>query len=167
MWRKFLFYGAFLGLPASSLAETPSETPLQSLVVPFSSNEKLVLHVRPFEPKKHTIHKGDNGWLIDGGLVFGTDYSMPTSKLEQAYFVVGDKKIPLDTNWMYNAQVDQHENKATNVTLEKHAGGDAYRINAYFSDGAGSYQVQWKIVGSASARTLLIQSEEGWAVFCK
>lgn len=191
MWRTILLCSVLLGIPALALAEKRSEPTEAPLVVPFSKHEKLVLDYRQFDPKKHTIHKGDGGWLIDGGLVFGTDHSMPANKLWEAHFVVGNRKISLDTSFMYNVALSitattcvpadcsrepmekdiprppWHPGKVANISLKTHIEGEAYDINADFSDGAGHYQVQWKILGAASVRTLLIQSEEGSGIFCQ
>lgn len=121
----------------------------------------VTLHVRAskFRPEDHKIERFTiwADWqgvgLIDGKQVFGTDWSMPHTQLIAAHVEIGGKTIPLDVSCLFNPWVDIPSKDQFSCTPVE--GG--YKIRGGFSDGAGSYSVEWRIVRDHSVRLCINQ----------
>lgn len=93
-------------------------------------------------------------YLIDSTLIFGTDFSIPNYIIESGDLLINGKKISLDISCMY----EKPNIGSFNMTQTD---GGLY-INGAFSDGAGLYFVQWKIIGLISIRTIISNDEKLW-----
>jgi len=91
-------------------------------------------------------------YFIDSSPVFGTDFELPTSKLDYANVIINGEKYELDVFYMYNPNLDMCKLK----TIHK---DNIFVINAKFSDGAGTYVAQWIIFKNKSIRTIISNEE--------
>lgn len=129
--------------------------------VDFTKSTKLYIETSDFDSLKHKITRTTiNGWnavyQIDGQLVIGTDWDIPKSKLDKLIFVTANDKIKLDISSMFNPWVSNYCNTHY-FELKPIEGG--YLLIANFSDGAGSYIAEWRIIKDKSIRTMLSDDE--------
>jgi len=138
---------------------------VDSATLILSPGIELHLKASIFDSTKHTIKYCEVGphsdpWkgvcLIDGRPVFGAGWEIPYTVLDEAYVMIGQKKIVLDISSMYNPWVE-FPNKEF-FSINQTEGGII--INAKFSDGDGSYEAQWFIIEGTSVRLKLDYSEE-------
>lgn len=124
---------------------------------------KIFATISDFDKTKHEITYckptediGGN-WvgacLIDGKPFYGTDWGVPTSKIDYIKLVIKNDTFSLNTSLMY----DVSKNQLQNLIFENIEGG--YSIYGRFSDGAGSYEVGWEIINSVPIRVMLRDSE--------
>lgn len=131
-----------------------------SFTVEFDQQTSLMALIEAFEPSKHSYDTCDTGlgWkaicLIDKQLWFGSDAGMelPKNQLVKLSLQLKDYHIELDVKGLYNPSWDNQLRKEQ-FKLEKAEIG--YILTGYFSDGAGAYSVQWRIVNGTSMRTLI------------
>lgn len=126
----------------------------------FTFSPGLVLHMRvsSFDPATHSVTRckvldWEGVCLIDGKPIFGTDWGTPRSVLESAELEVEGLKIPLDVSSLYEPWI--HSKNWFSVAPVE--GG--WEIRGCFSDGAGSYVVQWLVIAGVSIRTLISKDE--------
>lgn len=149
----FIFTVTFL--PITSSEDSLSVSNLKAKI-PLDKGITLTLKAEPFDPKNHQIKTCKiMDWsgicLIDGKPVFGTDWSMPTTKLICATLSINNHNIDLDVSCMYNPWFGQPRVDSFSIT---HVEGGLL-VRASFSDAAGSYDAEWFVVEHTAVRTLL------------
>jgi len=121
-----------------------------------------------FKEKEHTIgicKTDDFDYIctIDGKAWYGGDIGMdkPRNQLVNLELELNGKRIPLETTNMFNPSFDGSLG-ADQFKLQQE--GSHYRLYAFFSDGAGTYMAEWKIVNGTSVRELISNDEKyfGW-----
>ncbi|SRR6266568_5506935 len=139
-------------------------TNAKEITIELSPTAKLRLGKSEFDPKKHALStckvldwKPDPVCVIDGKPIFGTDWSMPTSKLDYARLEINGKPIDLDVSCLYNPWSGETRSKA-GFALQETEGG--WVLRGEFSDGAGYYSVRWLIINGVSVRTLITHDYE-------
>lgn len=89
---------------------------------------------------------------IDEKPVYGTDAAMPLTELIFAELQINDKKIKLDTYGMFDPWTETD----TNIRCEiEKVLGNPMKLRCLFSYGAGTYFVEWTIIGKESYRTMI------------
>jgi hypothetical protein len=151
-----LFCIALLVLGASALQAQVSRASLQ-----LSQHAVLKLEKRPFKAAGRTIKYAQKiPVTIDGKPIFGTDGELPKSVLTKATLVLNGVPIALQTSGMYEpwpgAEATEQLNPAFFHLVKA---GTAYKLQAVFSDGAGSYGAEWRIAGQSATRTVLTTDE--------
>jgi hypothetical protein len=117
----------------------------------------LTAIIETFDSTKHTYDTCVTGlgWkaicLIDNEIWFGNDSGMelPRNKLINLTIKIDEREILLDVTGMYNPNWD-NEIRKDQFAIKKAELG--YYLYAYFSDGAGTYTVHWKIIKGKSIR---------------
>ena len=94
---------------------------------------------------------------INGEIIFGTDGDFPITKLTKAILRIGKSTYSLETKGMFNPWFGNGINKDL-IKIKKENGG--YKLLGIFSDGAGSYGVEWVIYNQTSIRTILTKEEK-------
>jgi hypothetical protein len=107
--------------------------------------------------KKLEYLSGDYLIAVNNQLVFGIDGDLPMYKLSKAILAIGKNKYNLNVENMYNPWVGY---KPFENSLECIVDRSNIKIRALFSDGAGTYCVEWMVKGNSSARTILTNDEE-------
>jgi hypothetical protein len=129
--------------------------------VVFKKNISLYIEISDFDSTKHVIsRKMIFDWSaiykIDNQLIFGTDWGMPFTKLDKMVLKINKYKVKLDVSSMYNPWIGdtplQQQFKLTPTE-----GG--YFLKGFFSDGAGAYVAEWKIINDLSVRTSISSDE--------
>ena len=134
-----------------------SEKALEEATIKLSSNVSLKMKSKPFIPTQHKITPCKVlDWtvtcLIDGKPAFGTDWDAPISQLVEAMVVIdGRTKVKHDVSSMFNPWTGEPERRGFSITEVE--GG--WVVHGEFSDGAGSYEAEWLVVGGSSVRTKL------------
>jgi hypothetical protein len=123
----------------------------------------LTLQTSSFIPSKHKIRKVRGHVIIDGHQVEGVDGTIPTTQLDEAYLTIRGRKIALDTSCLYNPGTapSKESFSATWWEDEPQKDREVLTITGRFSDGAGGYKVQWRIVDDTSLRISIGTGEEG------
>jgi hypothetical protein len=132
--------------------------------VTLESNISLIGIIEPFQINNHTFDTCDTGlgWksicLIDHAIWFGCDAGMelPKYQLVKLSIKIENKVIGLDVLGMFNPNFT-NKLKKEQFKLEKAEVG--YLLNGWFSDGAGGYTAQWKIIKGKSFRTKITNDE--------
>jgi hypothetical protein len=127
--------------------------------VKLADNVTLTLLQEPFDPKGQEIELSDKKYVISINKkpVFGTDGEVPRTFLKKATLTIGTKNYNLQVDGMYNSWLDKYFNdKIIKLRTEEFK----YIVTALFSDGAGTYGVEWVIVGQGSIRTILTNDEK-------
>lgn len=128
-------------------------------------NEHIVLYysVVPFETKHHEIElcyfqNQPYYCLIDGKEWFGSDMGteLPKYEIKELYIIQNGIKIDLDYSKMFNPVFDTVINEQ-HFSLEDLT--DGILLKGWFSDGAGTYCVEWEIKNKIALRTLISNSE--------
>ena len=102
----------------------------------------------------------DTSCLINGNLPYGTAFGLPKSYLKELTVTYNGRSHKLDTSNMYNAWGSRPlEYKG----VIRYFGGNCYdkdncQFRGLFSDAAGSYVAEWKIIYGKSYRTVLTGS---------
>ena len=126
----------------------------------------IVLHMEKdeFLPEKHKIQTCKVlDWpqqppcLIDGRPIFGTDWTTPTTTFTRAWLDVRGVTVDLDVSSLYNPWIGSKPTPSL-FRLTNVEGG--YLLRGHFSDGAGSYTVEWLIIQGVSVRTLVSEHDE-------
>jgi hypothetical protein len=130
----------------------------------FELTKGVTLTVRAsrFIPSKHSIRKVRGHVIIDGHQVEGVDGTIPTTQLEEAYLTIRGRKIALDTSCLYNPGTPPSKESFTAKWWDDEPQKDreVLTITGRFSDGAGGYKVQWRIVDDTSLRISIGSGEE-------
>jgi hypothetical protein len=147
-------------LIALSLAVAGPAPPTLTRTFTLDHGLRLELVAVSFQESAHKVERCQVlDWqgvcLIDGKLVFGTDWEVPVQRLRSATVHVGGRQISLDTSCMYNPQLGLRD--AKDFSARAVEGGVSVR--GKFSDGAGTYQAEWLVINGASVRTSLRNGE--------
>ena len=126
----------------------------------------------PFDPSSHIVENCDKSQipcLIDGHFPYGTAFDMPRSQLEELTLSIGNASYKLDTTGMYNAWGKRPlEYKGSIRYLGAHCYNErSCTLRGVFSDAAGSYVAEWKIINGKPHRTVLSSSEDIMYLFMK
>lgn len=131
----------------------------------FENNVKLHWTIKIFNEKEHQIKlcRSDFGvnyiCAIDNAIWYGSDIPVdkPKNQLTNLVLEIGKNKIILDVSSMFNpnfsGELSKHQFK-----IEKE--GNQYVLYGFFSDGAGTYTVHWRIIDNISIREVISNSEE-------
>ena len=141
-----------------------SFTQTNTTEVEFDNGIKLIGIVENFDEKEHLIDtckialNQDVICLIDGEPWFGSDLSSapPKNQLVKLSININNKEIDLNVTGMFNPNFNNII-RLNQFSLEKCNIGHC--LNGYFSDGAGTYVVQWMIIKGKSMRTLISSDE--------
>jgi len=107
---------------------------------------------------KKLEYLGENFLIaINNQLVFGIDGDLPIYKLSKAILTIGKNKFNLNVENMYNPWIGY---KPFENSLGCIVDRSNIKIRALFSDGAGTYCVEWMVIGKSSVRTILTNDEE-------
>jgi len=120
--------------------------------------------ISTFEKSKHTYDTcgSEFNWkyicLIDGKQWYGTDHdlTLPRNQLTQLTINIHGKEISLETTGMFNISPD---NNLPSRKFHLSKNGEDYLLQGIFSDGAGTYIVQWKIIRNTSQRIKISNNE--------
>jgi hypothetical protein len=94
---------------------------------------------------------------INGIPLLGTDGEYPKFQLSKAILTIGRHKYNLQVDNMYNPWFGE---KPFDKLFRLKIDGTQIRVRAVFSDGAGSYGVEWLIVGLSSVRSIYSNDEK-------
>ncbi len=125
----------------------------------LDENSILELYRENFNPKNHKIEYKSNFVIsIDNVPVFGTDGELPKFSLTKAILTIGKKIYNLQVGNMYNPWF---HSDGVNESLFKivHHGENYHVLKAQFSDGAGSYAVEWLIEWNSCVRSIITKDE--------
>lgn len=136
--------------------------------IELDSGIALVGNVVPFDSTKHKIERCNfSGYtgvcLIDGKPFFGQDQGnfLPRNQLVELTFTINGVQSKLDVSQMYNPN---YENKIYKDRFTIRRFGIVYELTGWFSDGAGTYLVRWKIIQGKSIRTAILDGEQGFCL---
>jgi hypothetical protein len=123
--------------------------------------------ITKFEAKVHKLsycNEGSQKYLckIDGKEWYGSDRSpvSPKNQLDRLTLKIGKQTYRLKTDKMFNPNYSgQLYAKQFKIKRFK----NYYRLYSFFSDGAGTYTVYWRIAGGKSSRELISTSEEDFS----
>jgi len=158
MKTVLLIMGILVALPEDARAGTENAT--------IKLSPDIVLHMEKddFLPEKHKIKTckvlewpQDPPCLIDGRPIFGTDWTTPTTTFTRAWIDVKGVTVDLDVSSLYNPWTASDPTPSL-FRLTNVEGG--YVLRGQFSDGAGSYTVEWFIIQGVSVRTLVSEQDE-------
>jgi hypothetical protein len=155
-----LFYILFFGV----LANGQSLGQVKVSSVDLGDGVTLTGTIETFNKSEHKYDTCDSGlgWkyicLIDGKIWYGNDMGMdlPRNQLTKLAIKIKGKEIELETAGMFNTNFG-NELRDGQYHLTKT--GDEYFLEAMFSDGAGTYIVNWRIVKSKSQRIKISNDE--------
>jgi hypothetical protein len=106
---------------------------------------EVIITQSKFHKKKHTFtylkEYPDQLELIDNKKYWGTDGGMPTSQFENMVIKVGQKTIKLPKS----ALEGLYEPNLYNAEVNYDKASDIFYIQTMNSDGAGGYEVIWKV----------------------
>ena len=150
---------------APSLADTAATFALPSGV-------KVKIIEAPFDKKLFKISgctEGSATCSINGHVPFGVAFGLPTTFLKGISVSYGDQSYALDVSDMYNAWRGRPlEYKGT----VRYFGGKCVskkdcQFRGLFSDGAGSFVAEWRVVDGKPIRTVLTDSNDIVNLFMK
>lgn len=132
--------------------------------IALEKNVSLIWITEDFNENAHKIEvcktEGDYSYIskIDGKPWFGSEIGMnkPRNQLSKLTLKMNGIEIELDISYMYNPSLNGILSQRQ-FLLEKE--GEFYKLYSYFSDGAGSYTVHWKIVNGSSVREVISNNE--------
>jgi len=155
---KYLIILLLVITQQTALSQTHTST------VVISDGISLTGIIKQFVPSKHNIDtckdEFNNKYIckIDGKAWFGSDRSLelPRNQLVSLNIEIARKSIKLDVSKMFNVAYS-FELQARQFKLKEIKGG--HLLYSFFSDGAGTYTVYWKIKNNIAKR-ILISSDE-------
>ena len=120
--------------------------------------------VEPFIQSKHRYDTCDSGlgWkticLIDGQIWYGNDLGLriPKNQLTRLTLRINKNDISLDFSGMFNPSFG---GGLTKEQFKLKATEDGYILYGHFSDGAGTYTTNWRIVKNKSIRQTISRDE--------
>lgn len=119
----------------------------------------------PFENSKFTSDGctgTDVGCRINGHVPFGTDFDLPKTYVKSISITFQKKTYLLDVSDMYDAWGSRPlEQKG----VIRYFGGQCFdenncQVRGLFSDAAGSFVAEWKIINGVPVRTILTNSND-------
>lgn len=134
--------------------------------IELDSGVVLVGKVVPFDSTKHKIERCNfSGYtgicIIDGKPFFGQDQDnfVPRNQLKELTISIDGIQSKLDVSQMYNPN---YENKIYKDHFRIRRFGTVCELTGWFSDGAGTYVVRWRIIEGKSIRTAILDGEQGF-----
>lgn len=105
----------------------------------------------------------------NGDIVFGSDNQHPTSYLKKLVVSVDNNTYNLDTSNMYNAWMGKPKGIEGTIQYMHASCFDKNNciVRGLFSDAAGSYIAEWKVIDSHPYRTVLTSSGDLVRTFIK
>jgi len=107
--------------------------------------------------------------LVDGQIPFGTDCSAPTTYVKSISVEIQGKKLQLDASHMFDAwgtrHLAKHEGKPVTYFVGACPSKERCYFRGLFSDGAGTFVVEWKVFQGATTRTVISDDEELISIF--
>lgn len=134
----------------------------------LADNVTLTWETKTFDEKEHTLQTcglGKEAYIctIDDKPWYGSDMGMdkPRNQLTKLILVIDGTYFYPEVTGMFNTNFDGTVN-VKHLKLEKY--GLQYILHAFFSDGAGTYTVQWRITGKGCVREVISTDEAyfGW-----
>lgn len=130
----------------------------ENTIITLNDSCKLAIEISEFDSTLNKIEKckilnWEGVCLINGKLVFGTDFEIPSTILEKAYLYFHDQIIKLDVSSMYDPNGLSLIPNKDQFEIRETEGG--FFLTGNFSDGAGAYTVIWKIVKDKSLRVFI------------
>lgn len=136
--------------------------------IELDSGIVLIGKVIPFDSTKHKIERCKYVWgtgicLIDGQPFYGMDHDddPPKNELKKLTLVINGVHTQLDVSQMYNPN---YENLIYKNRFRIRKYGIVYELTGWFSDGAGTYLVRWRIINGKSIRTAILDNEQGFGL---
>lgn len=130
----------------------------------LSNHISLSWTIEKFDKSKHTYDYCENSGSkylckIDGKKWFGSDWGMefPKNELTKLSLELNGDKIKLNTSQMFNPNYSGSLNEGQFKLIKT---GNSYMLYAFFSDGAGTYTVYWKINDKKSVRVKISNDEK-------
>jgi len=119
----------------------------------------------PFNPKNHTLENCEDPTTpckIDGLFPYGTAFDLPKTYLKEMSLMIGGEKYSLDVTGMYDAWGNRPlEYEGSVRYLGAHCYDKHYcTLRGLFSDAAGSFVAEWKVINGESIRTILTSSDD-------
>lgn len=135
----------------------------------LAENISLIWVIKPFIKKEHTVltcGAGEQQYIctIDGKPWYGSDMGMemPRNQLVKFTLVIGSTYIYPEISGMFNTNFSGTLND-DQIKIKEY--GDQYILSGFFSDGAGTYMVIWRIVGNTAIRELISSDEAYFGQF--
>ena len=126
-------------------------------VIQLNDSTTFYLERESFEVNNKTINFQNNIPIgIDKKLLIGADGELPKYKLTKAILNIGNSRIKLQIDDMYNPWFGEKFNREL-VKLESEK--NSLKLKVIFSDGAGTYLAEWLIIDNVSIRTILSPDE--------
>jgi len=133
-------------------------------IITLYQNVTLEYASEKFIPENHKIEtcKSEFGYKfickIDGKIWFGGDIGMenPRNQLTKLVLKINSITVDLDISNMFNPSYDGGLSKKHFLFKKE---GEFYKLYSFFSDGAGTYTVHWKILGNSSVREVISGNE--------
>ncbi len=91
------------------------------------------------------------------GMEVMPEWNYPEINLKNLTITIGGHEIELETSGMFNVSFGNYF-RDNQFFLKKN--GEDYFLEGMFSDGAGAYMVQWKIVKGKSERIKILNNEK-------
>ena len=148
----------------ASIACAPILSASETINLNFEEGPSIAISYSKFEDKNHqvTFCGDDYACLIDGKPFWGTDGKIPQEKINHIKFTYNKFATELDVTGMYDPLVDVSDKTRIKVV---HYYGDSWKVRGRFSDGAGSYFVEWLVTKNGSMRTAIGDSESLYDMF--
>lgn len=131
--------------------------------IALGENISLIWEITPFAEKEHKLQTCDNGasayiCTIDALPWYGSDRGMdkPKNQLTKFILIIDGKYFYPEISGMYNPNFSGAL-KDNQIHITKQ--GDEYSLDAWFSDGAGTYMAKWRIVAKACIREIITNDE--------
>jgi hypothetical protein len=164
---RFLIF--FSLLPASFITDASANS-LVNFTLP--SGVAVEIDERTFVKSQFKV-EGCNGQepicLINGNIPFGVDFDLPKTYVKNIKVSFQGKTYSLSSVGMYNAWGTRPLEIRGAV---RHFGGKCFdskncQFRGLFSDAAGSFVAEWRVVNGVSARTVLTNSNDVVNLFIK
>ena len=130
----------------------------------FPEGLAIEISVSKFEKENHqvTLCGEEYVCLVDGLPIWGTDGKIPQEKINSINFTHNKYNAKLDTSGMYDPLITPDDKARFSVS---HYFDDSWKVRGRFSDGAGSYYVEWLVTKNGSTRTAIGDSESLYEMY--
>jgi len=142
----------------------PGESTSSAFTLP--SNVAILIEEAPFDPTSHTIKGcgpasgGSKSCLISGRPAFGSADQLPRTYVTGITASFAGRDYKLDVSQMYDAWGTRSLQTNGGVRYFGGSCADATHctLRGLFSDAAGAYAAEWRIVDGVAVRTVLTDS---------
>jgi len=143
---------------------TPLVCSSDTIHITFPEGPRLELSVSKFEKKNHQVSLCGEEYvcLVDGLPFWGTDGKIPQEKIDFIKFTHNNYSANLDVTGMYDPLIAPEDKARFSVS---HYFDDSWKVRGRFSDGAGSYYVEWLVTKNGSTRTTIGDSESLYEMY--